>query len=154
MEFFIMETPKLTITMRLKAIRTSLGLTQAQLAARLGYRSYRSWQEFESGNRTPTFDVLEALFNNGFSTDWILSGQGPMLSADRKGDIDRSLLIESLRDVKEEAVRQKVSLAPEKEADIVAEIYMDALEEQSGTLDESPLEVNHQNVVRFVRFSK
>jgi len=154
MEFFEMQTPEQSITARLKALRTSLGLTQAQMAARLGYRSYRSWQEFESGNRTPTFDVLDALFKNGFSVDWILCGQGPMLNADRGVGIDHQLLVDALRDVKEETVLQKVSLSPEKEADIVAEIYLDALEEQASAAPEAPLEVNHQNVVRFVRFSK
>lgn len=142
-----------SLTARLKVIRTSLGLTQAQMAARLGYRSYRSWQEFESGNRQPTFEVLEALTKIGFSTDWLLTGEGAMLMADKQTGLDEKLLVDALRDVKEEIIRQKVALSPEKEADIVAEIYRDALDEQVSAPTAST-EVNHQNVVRFVRFSK
>jgi transcriptional regulator with XRE-family HTH domain len=64
------------IPVRLKIIRTTLGLTQKELANNIGFKSYRSWQEIESGNRKPTFEVLCYLSSVGFSIDWIISGKG------------------------------------------------------------------------------
>ena len=39
---------------RIRALRKAMGLTQAELASRLGYRRSRTITEFENGTATPT----------------------------------------------------------------------------------------------------
>lgn len=51
-----------------KTIRTQLGLTQAQLAAMLGYSNYRSVLLFETGTREvpPLLDRLMRAYAAGY----------------------------------------------------------------------------------------
>lgn len=64
-----------SVPQRLKAIRVSLNYTQQEISNDIGFKSYRSWQEIELGNRKPTFEVLCYLQKAGFSIDWLLSGK-------------------------------------------------------------------------------
>ena len=57
---------------RLKAARTSCGLTQGQVAAHLKI-AVRSYQYYEGGRRRPDYETLVALADLfGVSTDYLL----------------------------------------------------------------------------------
>ncbi|WP_188055607.1 XRE family transcriptional regulator [Oryzomonas rubra] len=65
------------IPQRLKEIRLFMGLTQSEMAQRVGV-SNRSWQQYEGGAK-PKTDLLMELLKLGFDVNWILSGRGNML---------------------------------------------------------------------------
>lgn len=66
---------------RLKQVRSTTGDTQKNFAKSIGV-SARAWQGYEDGDNVPGGNVLEALARLGFSSDWILTGEGSM----RKGE--------------------------------------------------------------------
>ena len=62
---------------RLTAIRRFTGLSQRDFANHLKI-SPKSWQAYELGETMPGGAVFEALRNEGFSVDWVLTGKGAM----------------------------------------------------------------------------
>jgi transcriptional regulator with XRE-family HTH domain len=66
---------------RMKAVRNHLGLTQADFAKLVG-ASKPGIQDNESGKNMPGGKVLKGLSANGVNTNWLLTGEGPMLLAD------------------------------------------------------------------------
>ena len=65
---------------RLKLLRKNLGLTQAQLAEKLGIsRPYLT--EIEKGTRRPTPDFFLSLLVTNVSLDWLFTGEGSMFRA-------------------------------------------------------------------------
>lgn len=66
---------------RLKYVREVLGYTQSGISEVCGSK-LRSWQEYEKGSRVPGSQVLEGLVHLGVNVNWVLTGQGPMLSKD------------------------------------------------------------------------
>jgi len=70
------------ICARLKAWRQSLGLTQAQLAERLGLH-LSVLKKYEAGANTPGGDALTAVAETGCNINWLLTGKGEMRDVDR-----------------------------------------------------------------------
>lgn len=66
-----------TLFDRLIAAREATGKSQKDLAEILGI-SFRSWQDYELGKSVPGGKVFESLSRLGFSSDWLLTGEGPM----------------------------------------------------------------------------
>jgi phage repressor protein C with HTH and peptisase S24 domain len=62
---------------RLRQIRGYLDLNQKEMASLLGLGS-TSWQRLELEDRPPQGDVLAKLVAMGFSSDWLLTGDGEM----------------------------------------------------------------------------
>jgi transcriptional regulator with XRE-family HTH domain len=60
---------------RLLELRKKLGLSQKELAEKLGMKSYQSLQTYEKGYIEPPLAVVTGIaLLSGVSTDWILMG--------------------------------------------------------------------------------
>lgn len=70
-----------SIAERLVAIRQYLGESQKGMAKRVGLGA-ASWQRLELENRAPKGPALSKLEELGFSTRWLLTGEGPMRERD------------------------------------------------------------------------
>lgn len=70
-----------SMSRRLRYVREVLGLTQSEMASRLRVK-LRAYQSYESAQRFPQADSLEALHGLGISVDWLLTGTGGMLLRD------------------------------------------------------------------------
>jgi|GEM_PF-1435265 len=82
------------ISQRLATIRKSLGKSQREMAI-IVTLSHRGWQVIENGKSIPGGQTLEKLMELGFSSNWILTGQGSMRlndpePAEAQQDIDAS----------------------------------------------------------------
>ena len=95
---------------RLRLIRKSFGETQAEFGARFD-KTGPAVSNYERG-RLPEDEILKALFQMGFSIDWLLSGEGSMHRYGRpvdRPDVSRSVRGESeddeaiLRDTRDSA---------------------------------------------------
>jgi transcriptional regulator with XRE-family HTH domain len=76
---------------RLRLIRKSFGETQAEFGSRFA-KTGPAVSNYERG-RLPEDEILKALFQMGFSIDWLLSGEGSMHRYGRSGgriDVTRS----------------------------------------------------------------
>ncbi|APO76072.1 transcriptional regulator protein [Rhizobium etli 8C-3] len=67
-----------TIGDRVKAIRIDLGMSQQDIADRLGM-SLRAWQKMERDEGTPSGETLLLFEKLGINPGWVLAGLGPKL---------------------------------------------------------------------------
>ena len=75
------------IGLRLKAVRTALGLSQKDLYDSLGVGA-SAWHNWESGKRTPDiFVMLNLKRQYGITLDWIFDGDPSNLPEDIKGKV-------------------------------------------------------------------
>jgi transcriptional regulator with XRE-family HTH domain len=80
-----------TIGKRLRAIRESLKLTQAELAKKVGL-TQSAISHFEEGKRTPSAQALEKIANGlGMSVDTLLG-----LASNSSGDSEKDAAIEGI----------------------------------------------------------
>ena len=82
--FLPVDTLPDAVACRLRVARGTLGLTQPEMAALLRVK-LRAYQLYESAQRLPQADSLDALCRLGISIDWLLTGEGEMLLGDRAG---------------------------------------------------------------------
>ena len=91
---------------RLVAARESMGMTQAQLAHRLGvkHQTLRNWEEDRSEPRANKLQMVAGMLNT--SMVWLMSGMGEAPktnSADASGDM--SAILSDLRGLRGEQAR-------------------------------------------------
>lgn len=67
---------------RLRTARDELGLTQAEMAARMGI-SLRAYQTYEANERQPRANDVAALADAGIDLNWLLTGLGRMWTGPR-----------------------------------------------------------------------
>lgn len=70
-----------TIGQRLKEWRGAQDLTQVEIATRLGL-PMRTYQNYENDVRPPRTEGWAAFARAGINTNWLLTGEGPMLISD------------------------------------------------------------------------
>lgn len=75
---------------RFRAVRMHLGLSQPDMSAKLGL-SKNCWQTYELGKSLPGTSIYQSLRDLGFSANWILFGEGGMLSSGGKSCDYKSL---------------------------------------------------------------
>lgn len=63
---------------RLKAVRSVLGLSQAEISRKTGIAA-KSWSNYEVSGAWPGGKVLLKLYQEGIDINWLLSGSGEML---------------------------------------------------------------------------
>ncbi len=73
----------ISIGQRLKQVREQLGLSQAQLAKKIGF-SQKAISHWERGERDIPTQALIALKRIGINIDWLLTGEGEPLTNDPK----------------------------------------------------------------------
>lgn len=69
---------KTTFQERLKMLRTHLGMTQKQMAVKIGISSI-SWQKYELGETMPGGMIFIKLAELGFDINWLLVDSGEMI---------------------------------------------------------------------------
>lgn len=67
----------MSIGVRLRSIRTELGLSQEAMSERFGL-GVGGWKRLEKQGRTPKDEVLTALVAEGIDLNWLLTGVGEM----------------------------------------------------------------------------
>lgn len=125
---------------RLKAIREASAKTQREFAERIHIK-WRTWQEYEAGNRVPGGQALQAIAAAGFNVNWVLTGDGemrleePPLVAMAHLDEDlHGLVVEGVMEVYKEA---NARLPPRELGRLSARIYTDVVAACEGD-DEDP----------------
>lgn len=92
---------------RLVAARESMGMTQAQLAHRLGVKlqTLRNWEEDRSEPRANKLQMVAGMLNT--SMVWLMSGQGeaPVPSRDPAAGSEGNDLIVELRAIRSDFLR-------------------------------------------------
>jgi HTH-type transcriptional regulator, cell division transcriptional repressor len=92
---------------RLVAARESMGMTQAQLAHRLGVKlqTLRNWEEDRSEPRANKLQMVAGMLNT--SMVWLMSGQGaaPVASRGPVAGAERDELITELRAIRSDFAR-------------------------------------------------
>jgi len=68
---------------RVKELRAHFDMNQAEFAVFMKTHG-STISDFESGNRTPSKEFIIRLSEIGVSTDWFLTGKGPMLKAENR----------------------------------------------------------------------
>jgi transcriptional regulator with XRE-family HTH domain len=66
---------------RLKLWRAETGLGQKEFSTHLGV-SFRTYQKYEMGSVAPGAEAMEIFAKAGLNTNWLLTGEGPMLRKD------------------------------------------------------------------------
>ncbi|WP_407492201.1 multiprotein-bridging factor 1 family protein [Pseudooceanicola sp. MF1-13] len=99
---------------RLAAAREAAGMTQQQLAKRLGVKAgtLRGWEDDLSEPRANRLQMLSGLL--GVSLPWLLMGQGDDVSApDESGELPRDLtdMLTELRNLRSDLVAKADRLA-------------------------------------------
>lgn len=87
----------------------------------------RSWQDYESGEKHPGSKVLYGLAMLGINTNWLLTGEGPMLARDLRIANNLPVDMQHLKAVwlgVEEALAElDATMAPDKKLDLVFSLY-------------------------------
>lgn len=119
---------------RLKEAREALGMSTSQMAVRVGLRDRKSWERYETGENSPKADALSRLVGLGVSAQWILTGSGPMMGppindVGPAGPVDEALLEDVIGAVEQVLAERRASMAPDKKARLLKELYMMVIEE-------------------------
>ena len=90
---------------RIKAIKNALGISENELARRLGI-SQSTLNGYTLGKRTPSYEFAETVLNafSDISAEWLLRGKGSMYISDIPTDSDTDEVI----DLKAEITRLRV----------------------------------------------
>jgi transcriptional regulator with XRE-family HTH domain len=90
---------------RLRQLRQKLGLTQSQMAQKLGV-TLNTYQRYELGNRSLTVEKLQQLRKHfGVNLNWLLTGEGGMFESYNDGGKVKQLL-KTLKGIIEELERE------------------------------------------------
>lgn len=68
---------------RLRRVREHFSLSGTQMAERVGLNDRKTWSRYETGDTRPNSDTLAGLQAMGVDANWLLSGEGDMLTASR-----------------------------------------------------------------------
>ena len=111
---------------RLKTVRKALKYTQSRVSEAIGSK-LRSWQDYEKGSMTPGGQVFAGLSRLGVNTNWLFTGEGPMLMAELESKTPTDWNPELLRQVIE-AVETALDVSgremdPPDKAELILSIY-------------------------------
>lgn len=110
---------------RLKAIRTTTGLTQKDFAKKAGI-SRTAYSNIELNIQSPSFSILINLQNQyNISVDWILTGNGNMFLDSKSKTV--GTVFPKIKDEYSEMISTLFSL-PEKLRDQILELWKHQLE--------------------------
>lgn len=69
---------------RLRQVRIHLGMTVIAITDLVGLKSRKTWERYEAGANVPDSDTLRVLHEHGIDINWLLTGQGQMVWAERQ----------------------------------------------------------------------
>lgn len=113
------------------------GATQARMAEMLGI-STRTWQNYETGVHVPDANALLALAKAGFNVQYILTGEGELLTPtgpiprSQPARLDAAILRAAIEAVEEGLELSGRTASAEVRADLVARVYDLFLSEEAG----------------------
>lgn len=84
--------PPAAIGQRLRKVRDDLGLTQNEMATRVGVAP-RTWQSWERAEYYPTAEALLFLATQGIDVNWVLTGEMTRLSQHAATDAPSSIVV-------------------------------------------------------------
>lgn len=96
---------------RLKKIRQSVGqsigkkISQGDFAAMLGYKSYTNIQGFETERNEPTIQLINAIIDLGYSSDWLMTGSGKMKRDDVFDEKINKMLMKECMNATDKAIQ-------------------------------------------------
>ncbi|MBF0372365.1 MAG: helix-turn-helix domain-containing protein [Alphaproteobacteria bacterium] len=120
-----MTSRKEDVAERLRQARKHLGLSQAEMAARMGV-VVRPYQSYEAGKRLPLAEGLAALAEAGIDVTWLLIGDGQVCREAPPvptPSLDVALLCEAVRLVEDWLTANGRTMAAERKAEVVSTIY-------------------------------
>lgn len=90
---------------RLRDIRKKLGLSPESAAAKANV-SAQQWRKYERGEAEPKISKMIFLFQEKFSLEWLMTGQGPMQLGEAAPPVDqddspKGIIEEWVQDVRE-----------------------------------------------------
>ncbi len=135
------------IAERLRAFRLKIGLNQDEAAAKFGI-AYSTYKRYEGAKIWPDSEVIAEMMRVGLNSNWLLTGEGPMLLADLKqqpalGALDPERLRLAIETVEEGLAATHTTMAPTKKADLALAVY--ELLEEPG--------VSKERVLKLVKFA-
>lgn len=77
----------MSVAVRLKKVRNSLGKGQKEMAELLGV-NYRTYQNYENALNAPNWDACESLVRLGVNANWLLTGEGEMQQGTAGGEAE------------------------------------------------------------------
>ncbi len=111
---------------RIKEIRVNLRKSQREMAESMGYKSYKSWAQLESGERFPSFETLTDLAKQGFNPAWIVTGEGFMKGT---SGINEAILQKIVEIVETWLEENDAEIDPEAKGKLFASFYKRYAEE-------------------------
>jgi len=125
---------------RFKEFRNKCGLTQTQLAQKIGVNVY-TVQRYELGY-LPKGDIFLALSESlGCSIDWLL--RGVEKKSEQESRLQGDLLRTIIRAIENELQKRDLELEPDKKAEAIALLY--------EMYADTKKEVTEQTVVRYLK---
>lgn len=141
----------LTCSGRILAVRERLGLSQSAFAAELNL-AYRSYQNYERGDREAPIALIKALFEKfNINPLWLIAGKSTMHieATNREDSIDASLLEKLINSVEEFSTELPKPLRNDHKSMLIALLYKKSFTQKvsSGfTLDDNQI----QEILRLV----
>ena len=130
-----------TLGLRLKALRQSLGRTQAEMATSTGI-PLPTLKKYEGSDREPGAEALAAMARTGVDLHWLLTGNGSMLKdADcsyrvaepgtgwpqHDAELNVDVLTAIIRGLEDAEAHGGGRIDPEKKSALIAAAYRDAV---------------------------
>jgi len=136
-----------SISKRLRFVRESLGIGQADASSKFGIPA-STYRKYESGPSEPGSDALAGIARTGINVNWLLTGDGAMLLSDIKpqstsGALDSTRLQLAIETVEEGLTATKTTMAAAKKSELVLAVY--ELLEEPG--------VSKERVLKLVKFA-
>jgi len=121
----------------MKAAREALSLSRPAFATECGGITVRTLENNEGGVNEAGVCMIEAFVRLGINANWLLTGDGPMLLADRQapqspGALDAARLRLAIETAEEGLATAGRVMAADKKSDLVLAIY-DLFEEPANT---------------------
>lgn len=91
---------------RLRDIRKELGLSPESAAAKANV-SAQQWRKYERGEAEPKISKMIFLFQEGFSLEWLMTGQEPMRLGGVAPSVDQNEVSKGIIEEWVQAVREK-----------------------------------------------
>jgi len=108
----------------LKVARGALGLSQTEAASGSSV-PVGTLRKYEQGPSLPGAEAIAGFIRLGINSNWLLTGEGPMLLADLNpaGNLEPERLRLSIETVEEGLRQTKRTMEPAKRAELVLAVY-------------------------------
>lgn len=140
---------------RIKSIRLNEGLSQIDMAKKLGIAS-STYQYYERGERIPPADFIVKLITmHGVDCEWLLLGEGVAVSSVAQQPLGMNLdfMKEVIEVLERELEKKRAKLKPDKKADLVILLYETLLKEEAGFTGVKRDKFLKNSVSKFIRLA-